>query len=225
MPQRRPKRTRKEADPPSAGELPAASGSLNTGTHGTEIEHPQILSQAVSSGFSKTGSSSTLPPDVSILPSVPSVHKIGMHISNTIRQKIIEGQYIELVSLLPPRPGGDEEKLILNNLSEIVSKEANPPKIDTIEQWADVMFTFAGMYASGHPSKAVDLVKYMQTVRMGPSRWSVWWKEYEIQYRQQKAENPASSWVKVDSELWLMYMVTTTSPNTHQVNQKSASLG
>ena len=122
MPPRRPKRARKEAVPPSAGELPAASGSLNTGTHGTEIQHPQIPSQAVSSGFSETGSSSTLPPDVSIPPAVPSVHKIGTHISNTIRQKIIEGQYIELVSLLPPRPGGDEKKLILNNLGEIENR-------------------------------------------------------------------------------------------------------
>jgi hypothetical protein len=89
----------------------------------TEIQHPPIPSQAVLPGFSETGLSSTLHPDVSIPPAVPSVHKIGTHISNTIRQKVIEGQYIKLVSLLPSRPSGDEKKLILNNIDGSI-----PPK-------------------------------------------------------------------------------------------------
>lgn len=161
-----------------------------------------------------------------IPPAVPSVHNmLGMHVSNAIKQKIIEGQYIDLASLLPPRPGGDEKKLIVNNMGEIISKDANPKKVDTIEQWTDLMFIFAGIYLSGHPAKSIELLKYMQCVRMGANRGAVGWKEYDVQYRLRKAHNPASSWGKVDSELWLMYMTPTSTVNAPQTLPRATSIG
>ena len=54
---------------------------------------------------------------------------------------------------------------------------------------------------------------------------AVWWNEFDIQYRMRKSDNPASSWGDVDSELWLMYMVPTTSSNAYQAHQKPTSLG
>lgn len=84
-----------------------------------------------------------------IPPTVPSVHNmLGMHVSNAIKQKTIEGQNIDLAFLLPPRPGGDEKKLIVNNIEDIISKDANPKKFDTIEHWTDLMFIFSGIYLS-----------------------------------------------------------------------------
>ena len=180
---------------------------------------------------SPSGSTSdtlAVPTHASIPPVVPSVHSmIGMHVSHSIRQKIIEGQYIDLVCLLPPRPGGEEKKLMINNLGEIISRDANPKKVDTIEQWTDLMFIFAGVYLSGHPAKAIELLKYIQSVRMGASRGAVWWKEYDVQYRLRKAQYPASSWGEVDSELWLMYMTPTASHNALQAqhSQKPTSVG
>ena len=70
-----------------------------------------------------------VPPDASIPPVVPSVHNmIGMHVSHNIRQKIIEGQYIDLVSLMPLRPGGEEKKAIINNFGEMISRDATTQK-------------------------------------------------------------------------------------------------
>ena len=74
-----------------------------------------------------------MPTHASIPPVVPSFHNIiGMHVSHNIRQNIIEGQYIDLVSLLPPSPGGEEKKLMINNLGEIISRDANLKKVDTL---------------------------------------------------------------------------------------------
>lgn len=81
---------------------------------------------------------------------------LDMHVSKTIKQKIIERQYIDLASILPPRPGGDVKKLIVNNLGEIISKDAYPKKVDTTEQWSDLMFISAGVYLSGHPAKFIE---------------------------------------------------------------------
>ena len=66
-----------------------------------------------------TGPIMAVPPDDCIPPVVPSVHSmIGMHVSLSIRQKIIEGQYIDLVSLLPPRPGGEEKIFLETQIPE-----------------------------------------------------------------------------------------------------------
>lgn len=145
-----------QAPTPRSSEKAHASIGLNDAPSG-----PTCTTEA-------TGPIMAVPPDDCIPPVVPSVHSmIGMHVSLSIRQKIIEGQYIDLVSLLPPRPGGEEKKLMINNLGEIISRDANPRKVDTIEQWTDLMFIFAGVYLSGHPAKAIELLKYMQSVRMG----------------------------------------------------------
>ena len=71
---------------------------------------------------------------------------------------------------MPPRLGGEEKKLMIGNLGEIISRDTNPRKVDTVEQWIDLIFIFAGVYLSGHPAKAIELLKYIQSVRMRTSR-------------------------------------------------------
>lgn len=62
-----------------------------------------------------------------------------------------------MASLWPPRPGGGE-KIIVNTIWEIISKDANPKKVvDTIDQW--IYLIFAGMYHSGIPTKSIELLK------------------------------------------------------------------
>ncbi|XP_056003510.1 uncharacterized protein LOC125663021 [Ostrea edulis] len=161
----------------------------------------------------------------------PYINNIGMHVVQAIRQKIIEGRYIDLVSLLPPKAGGGgrererererERKLVMNNLGEIVTRDSTPKRIESIEKWTDVMLNFAAIYLKEHPAKNIDLLKYIQTVRMGAGRGYKWWYEYDIQYRLRKVNDPGSSWGEVDSELWLMYM-TPSSVETHTLSLKQA---
>jgi hypothetical protein len=139
---------------------------------------------------------------------------IGTHITSQLKQRIISGKYIELSNLLPPKVGPKEKNLTMNNMGEIVAKDNFTPKVETIEQWTDLMHTYAMVYLSAHPSKTVEMLKYIQTVRMGVNRGAMSWKEYDIQYRLRKEQNPASSWGKVDSELWLMYMTPGSSVST-----------
>ena len=76
------------------------------------------------------------------------------------------------------------------------------------------MLTFESVYLSAHPAKTLEMLKYIQTVRMGVSRGAMSWQEYDMQYRLRKEQNPASSWGEVDTELWLMYMTPGFSCNT-----------
>ena len=98
MPPRRPKRMKMSASKDS--EQPLEPGLTPT-PRSSEEAHGSI-DHGPSGSTTDTLAVST---DASIHPVVPSVHSIiGMHVSYSIRQKVIEGQYIDLVCLL----GGEE---------------------------------------------------------------------------------------------------------------------
>lgn len=66
-----------------------------------------------------------------------------------------------MASILPPRPEWDGKKIpIVNNIGEMISKIVYPKKVDTIEQWIDLMFIFAGIYLGGIPAKSIEFFKY-----------------------------------------------------------------
>ena len=122
MPPRRPTRMKMSASKDSEqalqpGQTPTPRSSEEA--HGSIDDTPS----------GSTTDTLAVPPYASIPQVVPSVHNmISMHVSHNIRQKIIEGQYIDLVSLLPPRPGGEEKKLMINNLGKLFLKTQIPKR-------------------------------------------------------------------------------------------------
>lgn len=66
---------------------------------------------------------------------------------------------------MPPRPGGDI-RIIANTIWEIISNNANPKKVATIDQRIDLI-----------PAKSNELLKY---VRMRDNSGAVGWKEYDV---------------------------------------------
>lgn len=63
-------------------------------------------------------------------------------------------------------------------------------------------------YVTAHPECATSLLKYMHTVRFGPSRTNLDWKEYDFQFRLKKELSPSICFASVamDNELWLIFM-------------------
>ncbi|CAG2255924.1 SLC35A1_2_3 [Mytilus edulis] len=54
---------------------------------------------------------------------------------------------------------------------------------------------------------APELLKYMQTVRLGAKRYAgLGWKLYDEQFRLRRSQEPAGSWSVIDTELWLLYI-------------------
>lgn len=63
------------------------------------------------------------------------------------------------------------------------------------------------IYGAIHPTKMIDLVKYIHTIRLGAARSKgLGWKKYDEQYRLRKTLAPESSWADIDAELWLIFM-------------------
>lgn len=55
-------------------------------------------------------------------------------------------------------------------MGEIISKDAYVKNVETTEQWNDLMLTYASVYLSAHPAKTIELLKYIQTDKMGVNR-------------------------------------------------------
>ena len=143
---------------------------------------------------------------------LPSVHSpVGIHVSSTLKDKIMSGQYVDLGSLLATQIEPNlENNLSLNCSGELVIKPSKKQTIDNIESWTDAFIIFSGIYLSAHPEKTQELLKYMSTIRTGAKRHGgLGYLSYDQQFRLRMVSDPVSmSFDKVDNELWLLYMNT-----------------
>lgn len=143
---------------------------------------------------------------------VSSIHaRLGLNVSQGTKNKITNGEYVELSNLLDSNcnhPSVKEEKTVVMIDGILTTKEKPKQLINSIEKWTDCFLVYISIYISVHPEKAQSLLKYMQTVRLGASRMrGLGWKEYDQQFRLKMAFDPSKSWDTVDNELWLMYMI------------------
>ena len=89
----------------------------------------------------------------------------------------------------------------------MLEPKVKPTKINSIEIWTDVFIVYMSVYCSIHTTKFQELLKYMNSIRLGAKRCSGDdWLSYDQQYRLKKAKDPSSSWSTIDYELWLIYM-------------------
>jgi len=66
------------------------------------------------------------------------------------------------------------------------------------------------IYCSTHPDRFQELLKHMHSVQLGAKCIpGLGWKSYDEQFRLRKAQDPASSWATIDTELWLLFMQST----------------
>ena len=147
---------------------------------------------------------------------VNSVHEIasisndlGNNVSCNIRQKILNGEYIDLGCLLSnPVPIDDNSNTLIIKDGVLQSKpKASTVKINSISQWTDAFLIFIDIYLSSHLGEARGLLKYMSNIRLGASRVpGLGWKRYDEQFRLKKIRMPSCNWGTVDLELWLLFM-------------------
>lgn len=131
---------------------------------------------------------------------------LGLNVSQELKNKIINGQYIDLAKMFVNSNEPQKQSLVMVN-GELQATEKNAKNITNIQQWTDAFIIFASIYLEGHPTKALDLLKYMNDVRLAAARSSgLGFKEYDQQFRLKLAKNPSGAWGTVDPELWLIYI-------------------
>ncbi|KAK6184833.1 hypothetical protein SNE40_007206 [Patella caerulea] len=114
----------------------------------------------------------------------------------------MQGVFIDLAILLDNYPTTRSNRLILQDGHLSVEPCKPETKITSIEVWTDAFVVFMSIYCSQHTHRFMELLKYLQTIRLAPKRSSSHgWKIYDEQYRLRKAKDPASTWSMIDTEL------------------------
>lgn len=133
------------------------------------------------------------------------------HVSQSNREKITMGQYIDLASLLQNSNSIEAttpQKITVIN-GELVLQHKPQQKITNLEAWTDAFIIYMSIYCVAHPEKFQSLLKYMNTVRLAAKRCGTnnfGWKNYDEQFRLKMAADPTNKWGDVDVELWLLYI-------------------
>lgn len=132
---------------------------------------------------------------------------LGMHVSQQVRDKIINGEYVELDSLLNNSNNDQTKTIVVDNNGNINVKQKPEKRITEIGTWVDAFLIYTSIYTAAHPDSTQGLLKYMFNVKLGASRCiHMGWKKYDQQFRLKRARNPTMAWGTVDMELWLLYI-------------------
>ena len=99
---------------------------------------------------------------------VPSIHAtLGAHVSQTHKNKIINGEYIDLALLLENTTISEkQEKQIVIIDGVLSTRDKTKQIINTISKWTDAFIVYISIYSSAHPSKYQALLNCMHTVRL-----------------------------------------------------------
>lgn len=163
---------------------------------------------------------------------------IGSHVPLSLKQKIWDGDFINLALLLKGSSelinhcnGGDlyidpETGKILSRPSQL--KE----KVLTIEKWTDAFLIYMNIFLMKNQAKFFELIKYVTIIRSAASRCphgDFSWRTYDEQFRLRLRTEPSMSWAHINSDLWAMTMVrpvvNTSGGNHYKPSYQSPNLG
>ena len=169
-------------------------------------------------------------------PLVSAFTPLGTGVAQSIKSKIIKGEYVDLVTLLEkkdPYMQYHESQgiaLSVNESGQIIWKSNKPKQmITSISAWTSAFLIFSSVYLNAHPNRTQELLKYMHLVRTAASRYGGFgWRSYDQQFRLRMQECPQRSWAVIDSELWSLYMTQSSAVGNNfpiGVRQQSQNVG
>ena len=144
---------------------------------------------------------------------MPSANETDIFVSQNIKQKIWNFEYIDFSILLIQNSqyyDNTEQKqkiTVENGMLVVSSKPERARSIDNIEIWTEAFSNFSKLILQRHPSLAQDLFTYMSVIRGAVSDAPferVY--QYDRQFRLRVAQNHTKSWAQIDVFLWLQYI-------------------
>ncbi|CAI5787877.1 XP_028590673.1uncharacterized protein LOC114599482 [Podarcis lilfordi] len=125
---------------------------------------------------------------------------LGNHLSQRKRNKILNGDYVDMFTLLPPaKLLGKGEK----RRSSGKGRYWTPRAERTFENWLDGYQVFMGVVSAGYPRRAMDLVAYLAHVRRAHSLAGEHAAlTYDENFRRNASLLPSTRWDLTDPNYW-----------------------
>ncbi|CAC5378575.1 unnamed protein product [Mytilus coruscus] len=190
-------------------QIPASNAPGPSTMSNSSVDLPNNVESVMSvysQNINEQGTFQNFESNVNSVHEIPSIsNDLGNNVSSNIRQKIFNGEYIDLGCLLSnPVPIDDNSNTLIIKDGVLQSKpKASTVKINNISRWTDAFLIFIDIYLSSHLGEARGLLKYMSNIRLGASRVpGLGWKRYDEQFRLKKIRMPSCNWGTVDLELY-----------------------
>ena len=139
---------------------------------------------------------------------------LGLHrpLEKSLEDKILRGEYINFCLLLPDfMYRSQAPALQLRYEDSSPGSQGSPltlvrrkkPVIDTFQKWLDAFTAYMLVIVAVHPTRALELLKYQQTISKAVSKFKgLAWLSYDEQFRRRAAYDLSKPWDKIDLELW-----------------------
>ncbi|CAG2219169.1 unnamed protein product [Mytilus edulis] len=151
-----------------------------------------------------------------------SIHDtVGEHVPFKIKEKIWEGKFIELHSLLRTQKAMeevDEGDLKLKRGKICIEKRSSSVNL-SINEWTSAFMVFMSVYIEKYCTRAQELLKYMRDIRLAATR-SENWATYDEQFRLKIEKNPNLSWGNIHGEYWLLHITSPIVQNSVSVQSQ-----
>ncbi|CAI5771626.1 finger 703-like [Podarcis lilfordi] len=144
---------------------------------------------------------------------------LGNHLSQKKRNKILNGDYVDMFTLLPPTKlmGKGEKRRSFGK-----RRYRTPRAERTFENWLDGYQVFMGVVCAAYPRRSMDLVAYLAHVRRAHSlAGENAALTYDENFRRNASLLPSTRWDLTDPNYWGEDV----NPYIEKKNQESAKAG
>ena len=129
---------------------------------------------------------------------------LGFHVSDVIKQKIWNDEYVDFYLLLPKFNLEDEDDVLYKNDNIKISKNSKQSQKDlfSIFQWTEAFDTFMSIYYLKHPNSILALIKYGANIRLMSKQFGFKIaKSYDNVFRRVR-KLMKFDWAIVNDDLW-----------------------
>ena len=156
------------------------------------------------------------------VPAIPVVDVSGIdnqlmlicsHIEEEVKQKIRNGEYVDLEKLLPKKQGMPKNEDYKMNLTSAEGMNFWLPcpektkRINSIKRWDEAFRVYASIYAEANPTRGKEVWQYMHTIHSAHSTFhldNVLF--YDCEFRRVMHQHPERSWAVLNTQLWSISM-------------------
>ena len=125
---------------------------------------------------------------------------ITCHIDTSLREKIQNGEFIDLEKLLPKEHGSslsDDQRLELvtrEGMTYFAPAQDKTVKINSLRKWEQAFRVYAAIYTDKHPDRASEIWQYVYCINLAAGSYQ--WENvsfYDVTFRHLMAVKPLRS--------------------------------
>jgi hypothetical protein len=165
-------------------------GSSSDSAPGTSGQSASGKDGAATSEWSKGTSSNDNEWDHKPPKSIETPDHLAIICPPATQQLIWDGIYVNLACFIP-KEEGEELTTRLEWTDGTLKQHTTPRQIRTIFDWTSAFIRFMEVYLQYHPGKALEMLRYMDIVRLAYTKWGgMGWRAYDEQQSERGGQQP-----------------------------------